>query len=837
MMSGEETREHCKRQERGDEHLIGGMDDGGNEQQPPPPKKKHRSSNFDDSLKYLLVYKQKYGNFNSLSRKDLSLHLWLQNVQEGGIQLTDDQRDRLDGVVKTKREKDDRLWNEKFEKLKAYKEQHGNCSVPRRFKEDIPLGRWVAAQRQVYRNEPFREDRKKQLESIGVVCQTNVRKPYYATSEEEDVVCQSNVKMPYHDKPEEGDEEWMQQYDKLVWFEHTRGHCVVPEKYPDDKSLATWAKHQRSIYARNTIRQDRKDLLEMLGFDTMKLTIDMKWDRHFGRLLEFKQMHGHCIVPDQYEKDVPLGTWVKNQRKFCIENRLRQDRKELLDQHGFTWKAYRGSGLNGATKRNRQNEHDIKWMKQYEKLVIFKQGHGNCLVPKDYEKDVSLVSVGEWVSFQRKLHGQNKMRRDRKELLDKLGFVWKIGLRAANDMEWMQQYENLVKFKQTHGHCLVPDQYEEDVNLGTWVSTQRKHQGQYKMRQDRKELLDQLGWNAGAHSGSPVHVLAALALSKSTHVESSVLAQPTFPTTVDRSSAKPSPTVERFPSNTKPATVKFAHADRRARDDSTFKTGSQKPAEESPPSWDAMMERLLHFKHENEQRDRLLELHWETRQERGARYWNESFEKLKVYKQQHGNCLISSRFKEDPKLAAWVNTQRTAYKKETIHEDRKEKLESIGFVWRRYKLPKKPSDIFIESDAWILRYEKLIEYHHTQGHCLVPLDHKKEKSPAELTSAEPTPAERISSKPTLVKSLSSPEQARKVFNPTLKPEESWDTMMKRLLHFKHRNGHPDVPPNFTKWGLGEWVETQRAIGRNGELHWCKAERLIEVGLTWWGEED
>jgi hypothetical protein len=234
----------------------------------------------------------------------------------------------------------------------------------------------------------------------------------------------------------------------------------------------------------------------------------------------------------------------------------------------------------------------------------------------------------------------------------------------------------------------------------------------------------------------------------------------------------------------------------------------------------------------DEQRDRLLELHWETRQERAARYWNESFEKLKVYKQQHGNCLISSRFKEDPKLAAWVNTQRTAYKKETIHEDRKEKLESIGFVWRRYKLPKKPSDIFIESEAWILRYEKLMEYHHTQGHCLVPLDHKEEKSPAELTSAE-----RVSSKPTLVKSLSSPEQARKVFNPTLKPEESWDTMMKRLLHFKHRNGHPDVPPNFTKWGLGEWVETQRAIGRNGELHWCKAERLIEVGLTWWGEED
>jgi hypothetical protein len=72
--------------------------------------------------------------------------------------------------------------------------------------------------------------------------------------------------------------------------------------------------------------------------------------------------------------------------------------------------------------------------------------------------------------------------------------------------------------------------------------------------------------------------------------------------------------------------------------------------------------------------------------------------------------------------------------------------------------------------------------------------------------------------------------------PTAKSPSSWDAMMERLLHFINENGHPNVPVDFTKWGLGEWVDTQRAIARNGELYWWQAERLLDVGLTWWVED-
>jgi hypothetical protein len=49
-------------------------------------------------------------------------------------------------------------------------------------------------------------------------------------------------------------------------------------------------------------------------------------------------------------------------------------------------------------------------------------------VPSKYEQDKSL---GIWVSHQRNYHKQNKLRLDRQELLDELGFDWKHYTRAT----------------------------------------------------------------------------------------------------------------------------------------------------------------------------------------------------------------------------------------------------------------------------------------------------------------------------------------------------------------------------------------------------------------------
>jgi hypothetical protein len=141
---------------------------------------------------------------------------------------------------------------------------------------------------------------------------------------------------------------------------------------------------------------------------------------------------------------------------------------------------------------------DKKWNKQYEKLVEFKRKHGNCLVPQRYQEDVSL---GKWVDKQRQSHSNNILRRDRKDLLDEIGFVWKANPRGdSKDKEklWKKQYEKLPESSRKNGHCIVPRSYQEDVSLGMWVSNQRHFHVKNKLRLHRKKLLDEIGfaWKA-----------------------------------------------------------------------------------------------------------------------------------------------------------------------------------------------------------------------------------------------------------------------------------------------------------------------------------------------------
>jgi hypothetical protein len=132
------------------------------------------------------------------------------------------------------------------------------------------------------------------------------------------------------------------------------------------------------------------------------------------------------------------------------------------------------------------NECDQQWNVKYEKLVEFKRKKGHCILPCACEQDKSL---GIWVRTQRGKH--SKMRPDRKERHDEIGFAWKED-RAYNDKLWHQQCEELVEFKRTNGHCLVPNKYEQDKSLGIWVKTQRTYYNNNKMRSDRKELLDEI---------------------------------------------------------------------------------------------------------------------------------------------------------------------------------------------------------------------------------------------------------------------------------------------------------------------------------------------------------
>ena len=60
-------------------------------------------------------------------------------------------------------------------------------------------------------------------------------------------------------------------------------------------------------------------------------------------------------------------------------------------------------------------------------------------------------------------------------------------------------------------------------------------------------------------------------------------------------------------------------------------------------------------------------------------FWRLRFEELKEYKRKHGHCNVPRSHR---KLGYWVQTQRDAYSKDKISQERINALNKIGFLWR-----------------------------------------------------------------------------------------------------------------------------------------------------------
>jgi len=74
----------------------------------------------------------------------------------------------------------------------------------------------------------------------------------------------------------------------------------------------------------------------------------------------------------------------------------------------------------------------------------------------------------------------------------------KVAVGPSN--KWFKMYKALLEFKEKYSHCLVPNRYTENPQLGSWVSTQRR---QYKlmllkglppMTEERVKLLELIGF-------------------------------------------------------------------------------------------------------------------------------------------------------------------------------------------------------------------------------------------------------------------------------------------------------------------------------------------------------
>jgi len=401
----------------------------------------------------LIAYKEKYGHTDVSSHslgKYKTLGNWVQNQRtQYTTKAIDPAREELLKLVGFKfKFVDNPKWETMFKMLVAFKDEFGHVNVSTKSSGKYKqLGNWVQSQRTLYTLKAIYPVREELLRSIGF-----------------------NFRLaPKHD--------WKTMFEKLKQFKEEFGHVQITEVHKDRK-LYLWVKYQRMLSWEGKLEKERYNELRSIGVELEKKRVN-SWERHLEQLVNFKKLHGHFHVCPYYTNDNQLINFYYWIRQANNKNKLSEERIKQLTAMGFPWK-------HGNETHNLVNWEKtyFNWLKHYEELKEFKEKYGHCRVPgasKEYS------ALNKWVLKQR---SRKYLPENRRELLDKLGLFEdkKVSL-------WNKNFEQLVNFKQQHGHMHVSKFYTNNKELLNFVKNIKRIKN--KLSKERIQSLNTIGfiWN------------------------------------------------------------------------------------------------------------------------------------------------------------------------------------------------------------------------------------------------------------------------------------------------------------------------------------------------------
>ncbi|KAL7539990.1 hypothetical protein ACHAXR_009776 [Thalassiosira sp. AJA248-18] len=87
---------------------------------------------------------------------------------------------------------------------------------------------------------------------------------------------------------------------------------------------------------------------------------------------------------------------------------------------------------------------------------------------------------------------------DRMKRLGSIGFVFDV-----KNNYWDIQFDALHRYKNKHGHCLVPRNYSDDLKLRHWIQNQHANAKVGKVSDDRMKRLQSIGFAFDAQDTRP----------------------------------------------------------------------------------------------------------------------------------------------------------------------------------------------------------------------------------------------------------------------------------------------------------------------------------------------
>jgi len=250
-------------------------------------------------------------------------------------------------------------WNEMYQKLQSFKEEHGHCNVKQRDPNYPQLATWVMRQRAVYKKlknggrcNPRVHNQFEKLKALGFCFNR------YGPDREEHGRSFNGQKLCVLKE-----KQWHTMYQKLQCYKEEHGHCNVNRSDPNYAQLAHWVKHQRIQYRKlkkeghnDRMSQDRVEKLQALDFCFDRP--EALWEEKLKELKEYQIKHGHCCVPLKYKANPRLGYWVRdiahqyNLYKKGRHNKLSKEKIDSLERIDFHLR---------QDKKKRKQREEVEW--------------------------------------------------------------------------------------------------------------------------------------------------------------------------------------------------------------------------------------------------------------------------------------------------------------------------------------------------------------------------------------------------------------------------------------------------------------------------------------------
>lgn len=513
-----------------------------------------------------------------------------------------------------------------------------------------------------------------------------------------------------------------------------------------DEALARWLERQRS--ASHMLPDELKQRLCNLP---VALGSQCSWEARYRQLRAFVERNGHTCLPDDREHEV-LKDWLM--RQILNKSLLSKSQFQQLDDLGVDWEV--------------PLSRDHRWLLMYDRLKDFRQLFGHCRVSQKWDNDRQLAL---WVTAQRRMRLQGKLREDRQRMLQEIGFVWAI--QAVYKAQWEQYFQELVLFHQQHGHCRVPGQYQK---LVSWIERQRLSRGKNLLSAEREKRLDDINfiWNfQGVKQKNWDDKYRQLCDYRQKHGHCFI------------------------PVNCREnkALGTWVASQRRLEAKGKLAAAKKKRLDELGFIWSRDMQHQLKSAYDTQ--------------------WEASFEKLKVYQQMHGTCQVSPR--KDAVLQRWTRWQRLLFCEGKLSAARIDRLNQLRFPWN------------VQESYWMRMYDALVDFKKHFGHTRVPSQWTPNPQLAAWTYRVRRDRQELSKQK--VELL---EEIGFDWSLNRKTVVPWSDMYGRLLTFQQEHGHTRVPLKWRKdQKLGKWVSRMRQ--ERARLDADRVALLEAIGFYWGGQ--